>query len=183
MENYKPTFKIDSEWEIIEFKKVCTLEYGKSLPKRDRRQGKYPVMGSNGISGYHDEYLIEGPAIIVGRKGSAGEVVWEERNCFPIDTTYYIRLNKPQSTSLKFIYFILKSLKLQNIKNGAGIPGLNRNDVYLKYKIPLPPIEIQQQIVARIENEQKIIDANKELIKIFENKIKDKIAEVWGEKK
>ena len=181
VENYKPTFRIDSEWEKVNFKKVCTLEYGKALPKRDRKQGKYPVMGSNGISGYHNEYLIKGPAIIVGRKGSAGEVVWEERNCFPIDTTYYIRLNKPQNTSLKFIYFVLKSFKLQNIKNGAGIPGLNRNDVYLKYKIPLPSLEIQQQIVNRIENEQKAINSNKELITIFENKIKDKIAEVWGE--
>jgi len=151
---------------------VCTLEYGKSLPKRDRRQGKYPVMGSNGISGYHNEYLINGPAIIVGRKGSAGEVV---------DTTYYIRLNEPQNSSLKFIYYILKSFKLQNIKNGAGIPGLNRNDVYSKYRIPLPSIEIQQEIVAQIESEQKIIDANKELITIFENKIKDRIANVWGE--
>ena len=75
----------------------------------------------------------------------------------------------------------MKSFKLQNIKNGAGIPGLNRNDVYLRYKIPLPSIEIQQKIVARIEKEQNIIDANKELIKIFENKIKEKIAEVWGE--
>jgi len=46
---------------------------------------------------------------------------------------------------------------------------------------PLPPIKIQQQIVTQIESEQKIIDANKELIKIFEDKIKDKIAEVWGE--
>jgi type I restriction enzyme M protein len=180
VENYKPTFKIDSEWENLDFDKVCTLEYGKSLPKIDRKQGKYPVMGSNGISGYHDNYFIKGPAIIVGRKGSAGEVVWEERDCFPIDTTYYIKLNKPQNTSLKFIYFILKSFKLQNIKNGAGIPGLNRNDVYLKYKIPFPSLEIQQQIANRIENEQKIIDANKELITIFENKIKEKIAETWG---
>lgn len=180
VENYKPTFKIDPEWEKVDFKKVCTLEYGKALPKRDRSQGKYPVMGSNGISGYHNEYLIKGPAIIVGRKGSAGEVVWEQRDCFPIDTTYYIRLNKPQNTSLKFIYYILKSFKLQNIKNGAGIPGLNRNDVYSKYRIPLPSIEIQQEIVAQIESEQKIIDANKELITIFENKITDKIADVWG---
>jgi len=181
IENYKPTFKIDPEWEKLDFKKVCSLEYGKALPKRARILGKYPVMGSNGISGYHNDYLIKGPAIIVGRKGSAGEVVWEDINCFPIDTTYYIRLNNKKKTNLKYIYYILKEMKLQSIKNGAGIPGLNRNDVYSKYKIPLPSIEIQEEIVNRIENEQKAINANKELITIFENKIKDKIAEVWGE--
>lgn len=183
VENYKPTFKIDPEWEMIDFKKVCSLEYGKALPRRDRIQGKYPVMGSNGISGYHNDYLIKGPAIIVGRKGSAGEVVWEKRNCFPIDTTYYIRLNNQKKSNLKYIYYILKEMKLQSIKNGAGIPGLNRNDVYSKYKIPLPLLEIQEQIVTKIESEQKIINGNKELIIIFEKKIKDKIVDVWGGKK
>ncbi len=181
VENYKSTFKIDPNWELVELNKVCTLEYGKGLPKRDRKPGKYPVMGSHGISGYHNDYLIKGPAIIVGRKGSAGEVVWQDKDCFPIDTTYYVKLNYPKKADLKYVYFILKKLNLPSIKNGAGIPGLNRNDVYSKYKIPLPSIEIQKKIVEKIENEQKIIDANKELIRIYEQKIKDKIAEVWGE--
>jgi len=47
--------------------------------------------------------------------------------------------------------------------------------------IPLPPIEMQKQIVAQIEGEQELVDGNKELIGIFERKIKDKIGEVWGE--
>ena len=47
--------------------------------------------------------------------------------------------------------------------------------------ITLPPLKIQKQIVARIEEEQKLVGANKKLIEIFEGKIKAKIAEVWGE--
>jgi len=181
VESWKPNIRIDSEWEMVEFQKVCTLEYGKGLPKKERKEGPYPVMGSNGRCGVHNDFLIEGPSIIVGRKGSAGEVVWEEENNFPIDTTYYIKLINQQTTNLKFIYHILKSFDLGNVKGGAGIPGLNRNDVYTKYKIPLPPLEIQKQIVAEIEVEQKIVDQNKKLIEIFEKKIKDKIREVWGE--
>ena len=50
----------------------------------------------------------------------------------------------------------------------------------LKYKIPLPGIQIQKRIINKIEDEQKIIDANKELIKIYEQKIKDKIANLWN---
>ena len=50
-------------------------------------------------------------------------------------------------------------------------------------QIPLPSLSVQQEIVAQIEAEQQIVNANKKLIEIFEQKIKDKIAEVWGESK
>ena len=59
------------------------LEYGASLPKKKRVEGPYPVVGSNGVTGYHSEYLVEGPAIIVGRKGSAGEVTLIDKNVLP----------------------------------------------------------------------------------------------------
>ena len=47
-------------------------------------------------------------------------------------------------------------------------------------KIPLPPLDVQQEIVAQIEKEQQLVDANKQLIQIYEQKIKTKIAGVWG---
>ena len=164
---YKEAVIYNGQWDFVELNKICSLEYGKGLPKKDRIPGIYPVMGSNGICGYHNDYLIKGPAIIVGRKGSAGEVVWEDRNCFPIDTTYYIKLNDSGKVDLKFIYFTFKKLNLSSIKNGAGIPGLNRKDVYSKYKIPLPPLEIQEQIVAELDNYQKIINGARQVVKNY----------------
>jgi hypothetical protein len=55
-------------------------------------KGDIPVFGSNGIVGYHNVYLIEGPAIIVGRKGTAGAVNYSEKSCYPIDTTFFVKL-------------------------------------------------------------------------------------------
>ena len=101
-----------SHFPLVHFEKVCTLEYGASLPKKKRRDGPYPVMGSNGISGYHDDYLIQGPAIVVGRKGSAGEVTYVPDHCFPIDTTYYVNLVDKEETDLLYIYYLLKTLGL-----------------------------------------------------------------------
>ena len=180
VENYKPTFKIDPDWEMVEFEKVCSFEYGSSLPSKNRKGGKYPVMGSNGIAGYHDDYIVKGPAIIIGRKGSAGEVVWVDSNCFPIDTTDYVEL-KNKLYNFKFLFFVLQGLNLPQLKGGAGIPGLNRNDVYRTYKLPYPPIQVQNEIVDRIEREKELVKANSELITLFEQKIKDRIAKVWGE--
>ena len=163
-ERYRRTKARDSHYAMVPFKSVCTLEYGSSLPKKKRADGPYPVMGSNGISGYHDEYLIEGPAIIVGRKGSAGEVVFVETNCFPIDTTYYVKLKDPEHTDIIYLYHLLKTLDLPSLREGAGIPGLNRNDVYEKYKLPMPPLEVQREIVAEIEGYQRVIDGARAVI-------------------
>src|SRR6266536_4192706 len=82
--------QLHQKWPMVDFNKVCTLEYGAALPDRNRVPCEFPVVGSNGITGWHNDFLIKGPAIIVGRKGSAGEVVWVDNNCFPIDTTYYV---------------------------------------------------------------------------------------------
>ena len=181
VENYKPKIDIDPEWEMMEFNSICTLEYGSSLPKENRIEGKYPVVGSNGITGWHNDFLIKGPAIVVGRKGSAGEVVFIDKDCYPIDTTYYVK-TQTEKIDFSFLFHILKSMNLQALKGGAGIPGLNRNDVYRSKKIPLPALTIQRQIVIQIEKEQNLVNANKQLIEIFEKKIKDRIAKVWGEK-
>ena len=153
-----------STYEMVPFDEVCTLEYGASLPKRNRVAGPYPVMGSNGISDYHSEYLIEGPAIIVGRKGSAGEVSYVGSNCFPIDTTYYVKVINPGRTDISYLYHLLKTLDLPSLRAGAGIPGLNRNDVYQKYKLPLPPLEVQRELVSEIEGYQRVIDGARAVV-------------------
>jgi len=157
-ERYRESSVRYSAYPLRQFEDVCTLEYGAALPKRKRIDGPYPVVGSNGITGYHNEYLIEGPAIIVGRKGSAGEVTLIEQHCFPIDTTYYVKQTDPTESDIIFLYWVLKSLDLPALRGGAGIPGLNRNDVYNAHQIPLPPLEVQKEIVAEIEGYQKVID-------------------------
>ena len=163
-ERYRETVPRTSAYEMVQFDQVCTLEYGTSLPVRNRTEGPYPVMGSNGISGYHSEYLIEGPAVIVGRKGSAGAVAFVESHCFPIDTTYYVKLADPDRSDIRYVYRLLESLDLPKLREGAGVPGLNRNDVYQNYKLPLPPLEVQRELVAEIEGYQRVIDGARAVV-------------------
>ncbi len=160
-----------SNYKLVPFERVCTLEYGASLPKKVRMDGPYPVMGSNGMSGYHNEYLIEGPVIIVGRKGSAGEVVYVEENCYPIDTTYHVKRVNPGTTDILYLYHLLKTLDLPSLRSGAGIPGLNRNDVYTRFKLPMPPLEVQQEIVEEIQGYQRVIDGARMVIENYKPKI------------
>jgi type I restriction enzyme M protein len=163
-ERYRENDVRKASYPLRQFEEVCTLQYGASLPKEKRSAGPYPVVGSNGITGYHIEYLIEGPAVIIGRKGSAGEVTWIQENCFPIDTTYYVKQTNSTEADLRYLYWIMKTLNLPELRGGAGIPGLNRSDVYNSHKIPLPPLDVQKEIVAEIEGYQKVIDGARAVI-------------------
>lgn len=180
-ERYREGSVRRSEFPLRQFEDVCTLEYGAALPKEKRIDGPYPVVGSNGITGYHNEYHVEGPAIIVGRKGSAGEVTFIEQHCFPIDTTYYVKQTDPGESDIRFLYWVLKSLNLPELRGGAGIPGLNRSEVYNEHQIPLPPLEVQKEIVAEIEGYQKDIAATQKLIEGFEEKIHAALGQLWGD--
>jgi type I restriction enzyme M protein len=180
VENYKPQIDIKPEWEMVELGSVCEFEYGKALKEENRINGDYPVFGSNGIVGYHNDYIVEAPFIIIGRKGSAGTVHYSFKNGFPIDTTFFVKLKNENIIKQIFLYYLLLQMDLKNVNVQAGVPGLNRNDAY-KLKIPLPPVSEQDAIVAQIEKEQQIVNANKELIKIYEQKIKDEINKLWEE--
>ncbi len=152
----------ESGFEMKKMENVFILEYGKGLPEAKRIEGEYPVMGSNGISGYHNEFLTEAPAIIVGRKGSAGKVVYIEKNCYPIDTTFYV---KPiLLSSMKYFYYVLLSLELEKNRVGIGVPGINRNDIY-QIQIPVPPLEIQEQLISKIEMLERRITENELIIR------------------
>ncbi len=150
-----------NNFEMQKVEKVFSLEYGKNLPEAKRVIGDYPVMGSNGITGYHNEYLVEAPAIIVGRKGSAGKITYIDKNCYPIDTTFYVNPKLP--CSIKYLYYVLLELKLDTMIRGSGVPGINRNDIY-QLIIPVPSLADQEKLVAEIENLEQSIHAARQVI-------------------
>ena len=112
-------------WKRVKLGEVANFKYGKALKSTDRNAGKYPVYGSAGIVGWHNDYICKAPGIIVGRKGNVGSVFWSELNYYPIDTVYYISSKLP----LNYIYYLIKYIPF--INNDAAVPGLNRNAAYL----------------------------------------------------
>jgi type I restriction enzyme M protein len=151
---------------------VLSLEYGVALRKNKRMKGEYPVVGSNGIDGYHNSYLIEAPSIIVGRKGSAGKVNWIDKNNTPIDTTFYVQINSDK-IDLKYAFYLLKHANLESLAGGIGTPGLNRNEAY-NVSINLPPLAEQQKIISQIEPLEKEIEE----VKAFLASVKELKSEV-----
>lgn len=129
---------------------VCRFEYGKSLSEKVRKAGSFVVYGSNGPVGNHSEGLTSGAAIIIGRKGSIGEIHVSVDSCWPIDTTYFID-STCTTCDLDWLAFNLRHLRLEELNKASGVPGLNREDAY-KQLIRLPETKDEQrQIAARLK--------------------------------
>ncbi|MGA4324011.1 restriction endonuclease subunit S [Ectopseudomonas hydrolytica] len=135
-------------WRIGKVEDVMDLPYGKALKSTDRIDGDVPVYGSGGITGYHNESLIDGPSIIVGRKGTVGSLYWEDRPFFPIDTVFYVKAKQP----LTYCYYLLQTLGLEGMNTDGAVPGLNRNNAYrLQVVVPsAPALQAFDEIVAGV---------------------------------
>jgi type I restriction enzyme S subunit len=111
-----------------------------------RQPGPYPVFGSNGRVGFHVEPLVNGPGIIIGRKGTVGAVHFSKEPFWPIDTTFYV--TEAEHRDLRFTYYLLCSLGLDRMNADSAVPGLNRNAAHAR-RILVPPLP-EQRAIARI---------------------------------
>jgi len=131
-------------WKRQNIGQLVELKYGKTLKQGDRIKGVFQVYGSSGIVGYHHAALVEGPAIVVGRKGNVGSIYWSPASFWPIDTVYFI----PKEYVDFWIYLMLPSVGFQN--TDTGVPGLNRDFAYSR-KLIVPPPNLRRQFNETVE--------------------------------
>ena len=154
---------------VVKVGDILSLEYGKALERQQRSEtGKYLVYGANGPIGRTDQYLCEGKTIIVGRKGSVGEIVVALENNWPVDVTYWVKFDS-NLYDFDFLYYLLRGLKLQSMAKGVK-PGLNRNDVYA-LKVHVPQSINEQRNIAQKLN--KLHEQSQELERIYTKQIAD----------
>jgi type I restriction enzyme S subunit len=146
---------LPSNWRCGLVGDAFEFEYGENLPAPKRTEtGEYPVYGSNGIVGTHDTYLTKEPAIIVGRKGSAGALNIATGPSWTTDVAYFVR--PPSDLDLRFSYYLFSTLHLNEL--GKGIkPGLSRKEAYA-LPIALPPLAEQKRIVAKVDELMALCD-------------------------
>jgi len=137
------------EWTDKPVGEVLQLEYGKPLDDADRKpDGLYPVYGANGEKDRSDRFYVDRPSIIVGRKGSAGELKLTEEKFWPLDVTYFVTFDERQH-DLQFLYYLLSTLDLPRLAKGVK-PGINRNEVYSQVT-RIPGLPEQRRIVAILD--------------------------------
>lgn len=136
-------------WQIKTLGEVIQLPYGKPLDPKDRNpNGLYPAYGANGEKDRTNKFYRDSPSIIVGRKGSAGEITLTEDRFWPLDVTYFVEFDR-QQYNLQFLFYLLVTLDLPSMAKGVK-PGINRNEVYA-LPVMVPPLSEQQRIVTLLD--------------------------------
>jgi type I restriction enzyme M protein len=199
VDNYKPRIEIDPKWEVVRVDEVFSKSDKTINPETIK--GAVTYIGLENITQNTGEltgdFVTKTPSVIrslknIFQKGSIlyGKLrpnlnkVWlADRDGICSTDIFVIKPNSNKIIS-GFYANIFRSESfnervLFQIK-GTQLPRVGWTS-FADLKIPFPPLEVQKEIVARIEREQELVNANKELIKIFESKIKTKISSVWGE--
>ena len=148
---------LTNELSQRKLKYVAKFSYGDSLPDNARQGGDFRVFGSNGPFADSTIANTGSPAIVVGRKGSYGKVSWSSDRCFASDTTFFVDGSTCEH-DLRWLYWALQTLQLDEGTDEAAVPGLNREAAHDR-KIGVPPRPAQRDIADYIDRETGRLDA------------------------
>ena len=136
-----------SSWKQGTVGDVLQLQRGYDLPRTEMTGGKYPVAGSTGTIGYHDEFTAEAPVIVMGRSGNIGNPRLYLCNCWTHNTSLYVK--QIYEAEPLWVFYLLKNLNYDGFVGGSAVPTLNRNDVHA-YGIAIPPLELQKSFSQKV---------------------------------
>lgn len=147
--------KYPKEWNFSRFKDYSVLQRGKDLTDNDVVAGTYPVVKSNGVQIYHNQFFVEPPGVVTGRSGTIGKAFYIDERFWAHNTTLYIKDFK--GNCAKFMYYLVLMMDFRKYYAGTTVPTLNRNDIH-RLKISLPKtFEEQEQIANLIDNSNQVI--------------------------
>ena len=162
--------EVPRHWEVRRLKQICRLAYGNTLTTEMRQDGTVPVFGSNGCVGFHSSANTKAPCIVVGRKGSFGKVNYSRDSVYAIDTTFFID-SRFSGAHIRWLFFLLGWLRLDEVTKDSAVPGLDREDAYQRLA-PVPPLPEQTAIVRFLDHAdrriQRYIRAKQKLITLLE---------------
>jgi len=204
VENYRPRIPIDSTWPMVPIKEVARVESGFGFPLKYQgtKDKPYPFLKVSDMNLPGNETRI----VVANNTVDADDLEAMRARTFPAGTVIFPKIGAAIATNKKrlltrestfdnnvmgivpdpeklipeFLYSWLLGFDLSRWASDAQPPSMRKTTVE-GHLIPVPDIDTQRAIVAEIEAEQELVDANQELIRIFEEKIKQTINRVWGE--
>ncbi|MHC4223578.1 MAG: restriction endonuclease subunit S [Planctomycetota bacterium] len=135
-------------WSELTLGELIELKRGYDLPTPIRKAGDVPVVSSRGISGRHDVARAKAPGVVVGRTGTLGEVVYLERDFWPLNTTLYVRDFKGNDP--RFVSYLLETLDYHALSDKAAVPGVSRAQLH-SLPVQRPPLREQRNIANQLQ--------------------------------
>ena len=147
---------IPADWDALPLKRIARFGYGDALASDDREPGDVKVFGSNGAFDTHSQTNTLSPCIIVGRKGSYGKLQYSEEPVFAVDTTFIID-RRYTTAHLRYLYYMVGVLGLDELSDDTAVPGLSRAKAY-QALCPVPPLAVQEHIADFLDKQTAQID-------------------------
>jgi len=154
------------EWIDTTLGQFITLQRGIDLPTQDRRQGNIPILGSFGVTGWHDEARVKGLGITVERSGASfGTVSFTTEDYWPLNTALYVK--DFHGNDPRFAYYFLTTFPFKLYNSGSAQPSLNRNFVQ-PVPITVPALTDQKRIAGVLGALDDKIELNRKMNKTLE---------------
>ena len=159
------------EFKLCELNELVNIKYGTRIVKKNAENGQYPVYGGGNKTFYTNKYNRENE-LIIARFGISENCVRFVRDKFFLNDSGFSLEIKDKTLKPKYLNKILLNLQQKIYKCGRGVAQKNLNiNEFLKIKIPLPSVEIQNQIFEELDSYQKIIDGCRQVIENYKPSI------------
>lgn len=202
VENYKSNIRIDSSWAVKPLGQICDVRDGTHDSPKFVQAG-FPLVTSKNIKNgtivlddvnfiskedydkINQRSKVDRGDILMPMIGTIGNpVIVDIEPTFAIKNVALIKFHG-QEVNAKYVLFVLNSSLfakyIESTKRGGTQNFISLKDIR-SFNIPCPTVAVQEKIIREIEEEVSIVEQNKRLIAIFEQKMADKISEIWGEK-
>jgi len=165
---YLEKVEINSDYDNVKLVDLCDIYQPKTISQKDLNpNGKYDVYGANGIIGKYDQYNHENSEVMVTCRGATcGTVNKSKPFSWITGNAMVFKIDIEDKLLKSLLYYMLKNLNWSSVISGSAQPQITRNNL-LNLSIPLPPLEIQEQIVKEIEGYQKIIDGCRQVVENY----------------
>lgn len=206
IDNYRPHIPINPTWPMVGFAEVVFFQEGPGIRNWQFTSSGIKLLNVKNIVGgrvildnsdkyisvdefdqKYSHFLVEDGDIILASSGATygKNAYFRDPGYRVIVNTSNIRLHPLDPARIlqgyikSFLDSPLFKQQVDRLITGAAQPNFGPSHLK-QIQIPLPPIEEQERIVAEIEAEQRLVEANRELIERMEAKIADVLDRIWG---
>jgi type I restriction enzyme M protein len=166
----------NAKWPMVDLGEIVEILDSKRKPitKSDRKSGQFPYYGATGILDYVDNFIFDERLVLIGEDGAKWDI--GDKTAFIAEGKYWVNNHAHVVRPIKdkiidtFLVSYLNSIDLSPFIMGVTVPKLNQEKLR-SIKIPLPPLEIQEQIVAELDGYAGIIAGAKQIAQNWKPKI------------
>ncbi len=162
----------------MKFSDVLDIKNGRNQKQVENPNGQYPIYGSGGIMGWADSYICEAHTVVIGRNGTINNPIYVDRPFWNVDTAFGLVANKAVLLP-KYLFYFCCNFDFEKLNTTVTIPSLTKSNL-LNIEINVPSMEMQGQIVDRLDQVENLINLRKEQIQQLDQLVKSRFIELFG---